>query len=68
MDSKFSQVSRTFLSIMADLNNAEVLIVSIRPPKFNTSSPLSETLGIVTSAPITSGFTVTLLFYSFLSS
>ena len=31
-DSKSPQVSRTFLSILAVLNNAVVRIVTIRPP------------------------------------
>ena len=31
-DSKSPQVAGTLLSILADLNNSEVLMISIRPP------------------------------------
>ena len=47
-DSKSTQVSRTLLSILADLKNAVVLMVSFRPLISNSSSPLLnplETLG-----------------------
>ena len=39
-DSKFHQVSTTLLSILGDLNRAIVWMISIRPPIFNSSSPL----------------------------
>ena len=38
-DSRYPQVSRTLLSILADLNNALVWIVSIRPHISKSSSP-----------------------------
>ena len=50
-DSKSPQVSRTLLSILADLNN--------------TSCPLSKPSGTVTSAPITTGLTITVKFHGF---
>ena len=46
-DSKSPQVSRTFLSILVDLNNTVVLMLSARSLIFNSSSPLSKLLGIV---------------------
>ena len=53
-------VSRTLLIIFDDLNYALVQIVSICLPIFNPYSPFS-------SAPITIGITVTLMFHNFLS-
>ena len=44
------QVSRTLLSILADLNNALFGIVSACPPFSNSSSPLTKPLRIVLSA------------------
>ena len=41
-DSKSSQVTRTLLSILTDLNHAVVWIVSTRPPIFNSSSSRSK--------------------------
>ena len=67
-DSKFPQVPRTLLSILTDLNNAVVRIVSIRPPISNSSSPLFKPLVTDPRTPIINGITVTLMFYSFLSS
>ena len=53
-DTKFLQVYRTLLSILADLNN---WMVSASPP-----IPVVLYLGIVPSAPITIGITVTFMF------
>ena len=64
-DSKSPQVSRTLLSILVDLNNVVIWMVSICPPISNNFSPLSKTLGTVPSASITIGITVTFNFYSF---
>ena len=64
-DSKFPQISRTLLSILADLSNAVIWMVSDRPPISNFSSPLTKPLGIVPSAPFTIGITVTFMFHSF---
>ena len=64
-DSKFPQVSRTLLSILAVLNNAVVWIVSTCPPTSKSSSPFSNPLVIVPKAPITIGMIVTRMFHSF---
>ena len=61
-DSKTPQVSRTLLSIMADLNNAVTLMVSIHLPISNSTSLLSKPLGTIPTAPLTIGITVTLMF------
>ena len=62
---KSPQVSGTFLSIQADLNNVVVWIISIRPRISNSYSPLFKTLGIVPNSPITFVMTVTFMFHSF---
>ena len=67
-DNKSHRISRTHLSILVDLNNAVVWMVSIRPPISNLSSPLTKSLGTVTRAPITIGITVILILPRFLSS
>ena len=64
-DSKSPQVSRTLLSILADLNNSVLLMVMARPLISNSSSPLTKPLGTVTSAPITIGITATFMFHRF---
>ena len=53
--SKFLQVFRTFLSIVADLNNAVDWIVLAPPPISNSFNPLAKSLGTVPSTPITIG-------------
>ena len=67
-NSKSPQVSRTLLSILTDLNNVVVWIVSIYPLIFNSFSSLPKLLGTVPSAPITIGITIILMFLTFLSS
>ena len=67
-DSKSPQVFRTFLSILAVLNNAVVWIVSTRPPTSKSSSPFSNPLVTVPNAPITIGIIVTCMFHSFFNS
>ena len=52
-DSKSPLISRTILSILADLNIAVVRIVSIHPLISNSSSPLTSLLGTVLSTPPT---------------
>ena len=67
-DSKFPQVSRTLLSILAVLNNAVFWMVSTRPPTSKSSSPFSNLLVTVPNAPITIGIIVTCMFHSFFNS
>ena len=67
-DSKFPQVSRTLLSILAVLNNAVVWMVSTSPPTSKSSRPFSNPLVNVPNAPITIGIIVTCMFHSFFSS
>ena len=63
-DSKSPQLSRTFLSNLAVLNNSVVWMVSTRPP-IKSSSPFNDPLVTVTKAPITIGIIVTFMFHSF---
>ena len=60
-DSKFSQVSRTCLSILAVLSNAVVWIVSTRPPTSKSSRPFNDLLVTVPNTPITIGTIVTFM-------
>ena len=61
-DRKSPSVSRTLLSILADLNDA---VVSSRPLISKTSSPFTNPLVIVPRAPIKIRITVTFIFHSF---
>ena len=65
-DSKSPQVSRTLLSILANLNNMVIWMVSIWPLISKSSSPFTKHLVTVPSTPITIGFTVTFMFHCFL--
>ena len=65
-DSNSPQVSRTLLSILADLNNVVVWMVSTCPLISKSSSPFTKPLGIIPSALITTGITVNFMFPSFL--
>ena len=67
-DSKSPQVSRTFLSIFVNLNNAVVWMVSTCPLISNSSSPFTNPLVIVLSALITIGIIITFMFFCFFSS
>ena len=67
-DSKFPQVSRTLLSILAVLSNVIIWIVSTRPLTSKSSRPFNNPLVIVPKAPITIGTIVTFLFHSFFNS
>ena len=64
-DSKSSEVSRTFLSILTVLNNVIVWMVSTRPPTSKSSSPFSNPLFTVPKAPITIDRIVTCMFHRF---
>ena len=63
-ESWWNQVSWTLLSILADLGNAVVWIVSICPAISKSSSPFTNPLVTVPRAPITIGITVTFMFHS----
>ena len=67
-DIKSPKISRTLLSILADLNNSVVRMVSTRFRIFKSSSPYTNPLVTVSSAPITIGITVTFILYSFFCS
>ena len=60
-DSKSPQVPRTLLSILADLNNAVVWMISICPHISKSFSPCTNPLVTVPRAPITVNF----IFHSF---
>ena len=64
-DNKSSQVSRTLLSILADLNKAVVWKVSTYPLISKSSSPFNNSSVTVPRAPITIDITVTFIFYIF---
>ena len=64
-DSKFPQVSRTLLTILAVLNNVVVWMVSTRLPTSKSSSPFSNPLVTVPNAPIIIRIIVTSMFHSF---
>ena len=67
-DNKSSQVFKTLLSILANLNYAVVWMVSTHPliPKY--SSPCTNPFVTEPRAPITIGIIVTFTFHSFLNS
>ena len=64
-DCKSAQVVRTFLSILAHLNNAVVWMVSACPLISKPSSLWTNPLVTILSSPITIGITVTLMFHRF---
>ena len=65
---KSPQVSRTFLNILADLNNAVVWMVSTCSIIFVSSSLSSYPLVTVPSAPIRTSVTVIFMFHAFFCS
>ena len=67
-DNKSPQVSRTLRSVLADLNNALVLIVSTHPLISKSFSPCTNPLVTVPRAPVIIGITVTFMFHSFFNS
>ena len=62
MQRQDSRVSRFFLTILADLSNIVVLIVSLIPLNSSCSNLLSKPLGTNSSAPAMIGITVTYMF------
>ena len=64
-DSKYPQVSRTLLRILAVLNNVVVWMVSTRPPTTKSSCPFSNPLVTVPNAPITIGIIFICMFQFF---
>ena len=64
-DSKSPQVSRTLLSILVDLNNAVVWMVSTCPLISKSSTPFTHPYVIVPRTPITIGIIITFMFCSF---
>ena len=65
-DSKFPQVSRTLLSILAILNKTVVWMVFTRPPTSKSFSLFSKSLVTVPKAPIT--INLAFMFHSFFNS
>ena len=65
-DSKSLKVSRSLLSILTDLNNTVVWMVSTCPLISKSSGTFTNHLEIVPNAPVTIGITVTFMFHSFL--
>ena len=68
IDSKTPQASRTLLSILANLNNAVVWMVSTRPFISSSSSLFIYPLVTVSRASIIIGINVTFMFHCFFSS
>ena len=67
-DSKSPQVSRTFLSVLANLSNAGVWMVSTRPFISNSFRPCINPLMTVSRGTLIIGITITFIFYSFFNS
>ena len=67
-DSKSLQVSRTLLSILADLNNVMVWMVPFLLMISNSSIFFSKPLGTIPSASTTNGITSIVMLYGFFSS
>ena len=65
-DSKSIFVSRTFLSILGDLNNTVIWMVSTRPLISKSSRPCTNPLMTVPRASITFGIPVIFVFPIFL--
>ena len=65
-NNKSPQVSWTFLSILTNLNNPVIWMISYRPPNSNSSSPFLKKLRMVTSAQVIIIFLLilNLFFYS----
>ena len=65
---KSPQVSRTLFSILADLNNAVIWMVSTWPLISKSSNSFTKPLGIVPSGPVIIGITISFIFHSLFSS
>ena len=57
-DSNFPPLSRTFLSILADLNYVVLWVVSILSLISNSSNSFSRSFGSIPSTPTTIGITL----------
>ena len=68
IDVKVPKVTRTLQSILADLNNAVVWMVSTHPLISNSSSLFLSHLETIPSASPTTVITITIMFDSFFSS
>ena len=64
-DNESLQTFRTLLNILVDFNNVIVWMASIRLPISNFFRPFTKPFGIVPSAPIIIGITVTFMLHSF---
>ena len=64
-DNKSLQVSGTLLSILADLNNVVIWLVSTRPPTSKSSSPFNNPSITEPRAPITIFISSTFMFQQF---
>ena len=63
-----SQISKTRLSILVDVNNAVIWMFFSLPLPFDCSNPVSNRWGNVSSTPITLAMAITLMFHSFFNS
>ena len=68
LSDKFPEVSWTLLSILADLINTVVWMVSTRPLISKPSSLFTNSLVTVPRAPVTMGISVTFMSHSFFNS
>ena len=64
-DTRCPQISRTLSSILTDLNNAVVWMVSTGPIVSKSFSPCANTMVTVLDLIITNSITVTFMFHSF---
>ena len=62
------QVSRTLLSVLTNLNNAVVWMVSTHPVISKSPSPCTNPLVTAPSTPITIDITIIFMFHSFFGS
>ena len=67
-DNMSPQISRTLLSILANLNNVVMWMVSTHPPTSKSSSPFNNLSMTVPRAPIIIGIIIIFMFHSFFNS